>query len=473
MIDMEREQLGELLSAHLDGEVDERERAFVERILESDADARAWYESLRTTAAGIRALPHHPAPSGMDGDILASVERHTLLGSADAAATEERLHVPWVGVLSAAAVLIAATLVGINRYDTWFGKSGSTDKIASARREAAPSTSPAAPTVTVQKRADLTSTKHLNLEDKLEAGADRDAVLDHDFSDESVVLTLSVHDSRQVDQASRRLSTYLARLGIGDAASDAVAQRTLRKTPFYVAGRAGVNYSQEAERQLLLRVPVTALEELVDSITPDLSGTKRVALRAGSLTFDGRDAVRETFRRVVPQRTSAAHAASDPLDRAVSRKHAAAATKPRDTAKRAEVDEDKLVAGVFEALGITPELLQEPTPSPEPTAVADAAKSRDDMDEAKSSRDVAATRTRHRDAAGPSVEVRTNKPLATETLASSTGQSGRSARRETGSVPLVTVVVRLTTSDAESHKPDGDHESGSDPTDSGAKLKSR
>lgn len=75
------EQL-EQLSAYLDGELTDAERAAVERLLATDPAARALLDELRRTAELVAALPRAAAPPDFVENAVARLERAALLGEA-------------------------------------------------------------------------------------------------------------------------------------------------------------------------------------------------------------------------------------------------------------------------------------------------------------------------------------------------------------------------------------------------------
>lgn len=452
MSDMDRDQLGQLLSAHLDGELDDRERAFVDRLLESDDEVRAWYDSLRLTVTAVGAMPRHGAPSGMSDDVRELVERQALLGDGGAQRSSPRMRVPWLGITSAAAVFIAAALVGINQFGNWFGRTGVATQFAQGpTQRSAPATlqNPVAEgsgkmahNESKKLAAATKSTKaDESLEAKLEAGADREAVLAHHFSDESVVLTLALANKGSIDQTARRVTAYLAQAKISNVASDAVPAASLRSSPFYVQGRSGINYDDAGERQLLVRVPVAVLGKLVDQVTSGETPGEQVALKAGSLRFDGRAAVRDTFRQLEPKPTALAAKGQSQSVHARSRRREI--RSPKKSGESSAKDQP-FVSEVFKALGIAPEVLAQS--KHETPRLAKGSRS------ARAAPGAASTAApADRD---ESADYRTNEPLATDTASTAKEGRGDSFRQaEKPAVPLVTIVIRLTTPDAESHKP--------------------
>ena len=75
MASIDRDKLGEYLSAYLDDELNERERAAVERLVARDPRARAQLEELRRTVDLVRGLPHRAAPPSLIQDLTAAAEQ--------------------------------------------------------------------------------------------------------------------------------------------------------------------------------------------------------------------------------------------------------------------------------------------------------------------------------------------------------------------------------------------------------------
>ncbi|MCH9034274.1 MAG: hypothetical protein IID42_07195 [Planctomycetes bacterium] len=105
MNDVNREELSELLSGYLDGELNDDDVAVVERVLLKDQDARKLLEELRQMVHVVGALPRHDAPPSIAEDIAAHMERSELLGDADAleSVAGPKGRSPWSTLLSMAA----------------------------------------------------------------------------------------------------------------------------------------------------------------------------------------------------------------------------------------------------------------------------------------------------------------------------------------------------------------------------------
>ena len=74
-----RDKKFELLSAYLDAEVTEAQRAEAEALLSHDADARALFDGLKRVRAMVAALPASKAPDDFTGAVMARIERESLL----------------------------------------------------------------------------------------------------------------------------------------------------------------------------------------------------------------------------------------------------------------------------------------------------------------------------------------------------------------------------------------------------------
>lgn len=106
-----REEDLEQLSAYLDGELSEGERAKVERMIAEDPAAAQLLEELRQTSQWLRSLPRAVASADLAIHIADRMEREALLGDAGALGNEPRRPLRWMKPLSLAAgfVLIVTT----------------------------------------------------------------------------------------------------------------------------------------------------------------------------------------------------------------------------------------------------------------------------------------------------------------------------------------------------------------------------
>lgn len=108
MSQLSEDQLGELLTAYADGEVDAREKAFVEHLLREDRRAVALLAEIRGMSTAVGQLPRQAAPELMTEDIRQYVERDELLGGPMLSHGGPVYRAPsrrWTAVLSAAAMI--------------------------------------------------------------------------------------------------------------------------------------------------------------------------------------------------------------------------------------------------------------------------------------------------------------------------------------------------------------------------------
>lgn len=126
---MNRDEIAELLSGYLDGELSEHDAAMVERVLQEDEGARLLLEELRQTVHIVATLPRHDAPASIAEDIAAHLERSDLLGEPDALepVAGPRGRSPWSTLLSmAAGITVVATGVLWYTYEPGAGRSRQT-----------------------------------------------------------------------------------------------------------------------------------------------------------------------------------------------------------------------------------------------------------------------------------------------------------------------------------------------------------
>ena len=106
-----KDNLRELLSAYLDGQVTEDEAREVEAALQRDPDLAAGLAALRGVRDLLGRLPKASAPAGLAERVLAQVERERLLSGPDEHAGPPASG--WPGRLAAAAVILIAVGVGM------------------------------------------------------------------------------------------------------------------------------------------------------------------------------------------------------------------------------------------------------------------------------------------------------------------------------------------------------------------------
>jgi anti-sigma factor RsiW len=102
----------EKLSAYLDGEVTEAERAEVERLLARDPRAREILEGLSRTSRLVGRLDKVSAPPGFAEAVTARLEREALLGAGASRANGQPTGTPWRGAVGVAAGLAMLCTAG-------------------------------------------------------------------------------------------------------------------------------------------------------------------------------------------------------------------------------------------------------------------------------------------------------------------------------------------------------------------------
>jgi len=291
MANMDRDQLGELLSSYVDNELDDRERAYVERLLESDEDVRRWYESLTRTVTSVQQLPRHRAPDSLAPDLQEQLERIALLDDESSQISPTTVRFPWFSVLSAAAVLLAAALVGITQYPEWFSPKRRADQLAMAPK--------AAPSGALREKGEEEKSPGRDTTDlstKLAAGADIEAIRTHSFNNETVRLAVELKDRKTQTLAMNRVISFLTGEHVMNLASARADSANLAQSAFFIKGKDGVNYDDGGERQVLVRIPVDELDALLDEVAVEAVEAKRVTFAAGSLRYEGLDSARRMLR---------------------------------------------------------------------------------------------------------------------------------------------------------------------------------
>jgi len=109
-----RQELESQLSAYIDGELTDEERAEVEAFLAQDAQARLLLTELRATVAGLRSLPRAKASGDLTAGLRSRLERRALLGTDQTTSAVPSAASPFSARwLAAAAVIALAVVAGI------------------------------------------------------------------------------------------------------------------------------------------------------------------------------------------------------------------------------------------------------------------------------------------------------------------------------------------------------------------------
>ena len=105
------DNLHEYLSAYLDDELTEAQRAELERLLATNASARAELEAVKKTVKLVSSLPRRRAPAHLLDDLTAQVERQLLVDD-EAVSLPKRGYRRSVISLLASAALVTITVGG-------------------------------------------------------------------------------------------------------------------------------------------------------------------------------------------------------------------------------------------------------------------------------------------------------------------------------------------------------------------------
>lgn len=474
------QQRGEMLSAYLDGALDDRLRIEVEQLLERDSDARQLLEQLRRTAVAIGRLPRHAAPASILDDLMLQVERNALLDTTVARPNERRdARRPIRALLSLAAMIVVVAggmwymRGGLEGPQSPLGQTVTPDRVASrdsgtAEESRTPSASPVAPGESALARRGArsrTGTGMLSDRDDVAAPSDErraeaarivtsplsgndlqafqstllaaaqvppfddsEAELHQETIDAHPVrLQLQVRDAAQRTQVASRLATRWASTAaalresgaapVGAQASKQTAQLRGRSR---TAARGGTE-------QLVVDVPLSALESMVAEVGALDEVGLVVALAAGPVAVEGAEPARETIRR------------------------AQAAWESQEAAESSPAGTGAFFSGLFKVIGVDPQALA-------PSSVADKADSETEFEVAEAGPEkpqpptpsLVERRARkleessHREAAGKSLTDPVAEPSPSGLQAvTADAFVGPPMKQVSPSEPMVTVVIEV------------------------------
>lgn len=315
MSDFDTHELGEWLTAYLDGELDGAQRDVVERVLRESDEARRMLADLSDAAGSVAALPQHPAPDALLDDLRLQLERRDLLGDE----SDPRGSVParsgwsvfsrWglAAALGFAAVGGTWTIVdqmqdepstAITLATKESGKSASSDPEDNVGADAVPQQSRE---LTNSADIDVRLVSVLNFEQKLAAGLPQSALMDHQFDNERMRLSLQADSATDQSALNRKILDQLGELGMSDLGTVESAKLTeapAGRVRVYLSGREGKNFEADATRQVLIRLPadeVPALYEQIERIAPR---DDQIALQLEARSFDGKSRVSPTIQNL-------------------------------------------------------------------------------------------------------------------------------------------------------------------------------
>ncbi len=339
------EQLGERLSAYLDGELSTEDARAVEQLLHDDPDAHRMYEELQRTASLVAGLPKHRAPQTVADAVQARLERSELLGDVapiDAVKTGRRSSL-W-GVLSMAAVLtllvggvwymaglgsrdddVARLALGPVASEKEIGLDASADaetastrpgrdvlrKSRSPRRARAKRKADDATVVSSRRDERLAKA---DFQKKLASGLPRSAIRTHQFSNEAVVLQLPVESEQECEALADRIVDYFARHDTTDLAKATANSGDDTSSGFMYRGKPNVNFPDDSDQQIIVRATRAQLDELMDEVNTATKSAQDVTLIAGPVKIQGLRLAQSALRASTNPATENDEESSDRAD---------------------------------------------------------------------------------------------------------------------------------------------------------------
>ncbi|MCK4658227.1 MAG: zf-HC2 domain-containing protein [Phycisphaerae bacterium] len=313
MLSQDEDQLGEQLSAYLDGELSEAEAAEVERLTASDPQVREMLDELRQTVAAVRSLPRRLAPEQLLADIADRIKHaQPPDGVREQASLAHPKRRPSRRLLAMAAIVIFAVGAGfwaLTRMN--LSVSSRRQQVvlrepempADSRQHAAKAAKPtrhkkgrgAPHTPHVTKGVTMETNEFeavpessaalgeslavrqlsppaeplrppASLETKLRCGIKPAEVLEHSFSDEAIRLSASFPNAQSREMTRDKMLEFMASRDIPSLRTDALADAdpVPSSLTFFVEGESPANFPVAAgDRQLLVRMPAEQLDALV------------------------------------------------------------------------------------------------------------------------------------------------------------------------------------------------------------------
>ncbi|MGD2108411.1 MAG: zf-HC2 domain-containing protein [Phycisphaerae bacterium] len=298
MAESDREQLGEWLSAYIDGELGPEETRQVEAFLREDAEARQTLDKLRRTVNLVSSLPRHPAPESVAQDVRAHVERAALLGDTpQAPAASGGRRSPALALLATAAA-VALVFVGL-RIMTGapdLARQAAKPLALNPEKQPQPSDEEEPETTRAPKGRDaaLARTesgilKMATFQQKLQTDADVALLREHRFANEPVRLAIRLKDESRQEAVAARLVSYLREHGAIDLADHSAEpeSRELVAQGVVFPGVQGRNFAEPDQRQILVQATTRQLEGMLEDFERIADPDDQVVLTSGVFTVKG------------------------------------------------------------------------------------------------------------------------------------------------------------------------------------------
>ena len=334
MTQIDREKLGELLSAYMDGELTSRETRRVEHLLRTDNKAVQFLEELRRSSDLVRSLPRHSAPASISEDVRLQLERSELLwdspyhnpGSGGSTVSRAR----W---LSVAAVVSLALLGGWwVLHDAERDRQGSPlDRVALAPKEHPDDRPVKAPDVhreamrsrdvrgrprrgarqrdsavsTGQRDSSSGRLSTASFEDKRRERMDVAALRRHRFENETVHVKVATRNVADRDALAARLVERLRRGHVADLSEATITGGAMPMAgSVFFSGEPGVNFHSTSQAQILVQASLKQITELLLELEQSADSVETTSLELTSASFSGLKQVRAVLRSLGGPRTA-------------------------------------------------------------------------------------------------------------------------------------------------------------------------
>jgi len=317
MTTMDQEKLEELLSAYLDGELDDQQVKWVERLVQENENARGLLNDLQQTVQLVSTLPRQSAPASIMDDLQLHLERDELLGepvSFEPDVRKSRISIKPILSIAAMVIVVLSATLWMARDHTPFPQRPGGDVLALAESKESTRLDKDYSGIENGKSrnrgqdARLTDGHALStdrfasadINTKLEVGTNIHAIQMHPFSNETLRLKIKAKNTKERNALSTRLVTHFSNRQLKDISK--VARYTKVKPSdggFYYQGEPKINFTQPDQTQILVRIPVREIDRLLDEISQTEDIDDRVAVAAGPLIFRGLGQTRSTLQRLV------------------------------------------------------------------------------------------------------------------------------------------------------------------------------